>query len=130
MMQLYPANAVDALEFNKVRELLLLKCRTDAARERVKNIRFHTHKDHAGRELMQAYEYKNILNSGDYFPNDFNRNMHKELRLLAIPGGVLSGEQFLSVQKLAHNSPDTLIWFQKKKRPLPHPLLAVRPHSE
>jgi DNA mismatch repair protein MutS2 len=113
MMQLYPANAVDALEFNKVRELLLLKCRTDAARERVNNIRFHTHKDHAGRELQQAYEYKNILNSGDYFPNDFTRNMHKELRLLAIPGGVLSGEQFLSVQQLALTIRDILLWFKK-----------------
>ena len=77
MMQLYPANAVDALEFNKVRELLLLKCRTDAARERVNNIRFHTHKDHAGREFQQAYEYKNILNSGDYFHNDFRRKINK-----------------------------------------------------
>ncbi len=118
-MQLYPSNAIEALEFNKVRDLLLLKCRTDAARDRVNNIRFHTHKDHAGRELLQAYEYKTILGSGDYFPNDFTRNLHKELRLLAIPGGVLSGEQLLSVQQLAITIRDILLWFKKNNELFP-----------
>ena len=42
MMQLYPANAAVSLEFNKVTELLAQKCRTDAARERVEGMRFHT----------------------------------------------------------------------------------------
>ncbi|WP_425575781.1 endonuclease MutS2 [Nemorincola caseinilytica] len=112
-MQLYPANAIEALEFNKVCDLLMQKCRTDAARERVANMRIHTHKDHAQRELQQALEYKNILTSGDHFPNDHTRNMTKELRLLAIPGGVLSGEQLLSVHQLALSIRDILLWFKK-----------------
>jgi DNA mismatch repair protein MutS2 len=113
MMQLYPANAAEALEFNKVCALLLQKCRTDAARDRVANIRIHTHKDHALRDLQQAQEFKNILLSGDHFPNDFTRNIHKELKLLSIPGGVLSGEQLLSVQQLAFTIRDILLWFKK-----------------
>lgn len=112
-MQLYPANAAEALEFHKVCHLLLLKCRTDAARERVANIRIHTHKDHALRDLRQALEYKNILTSGDHFPNDFTRNIYKELKLLSIPGGILSGEQLLSVQQLALTLRDILLWFKK-----------------
>lgn len=113
MMQLYPANAAEALEFNKVCALLLQKCRTDAARDRVANIRIHTHKDHALRDLQQAQEFKNILLSGDHFPNDFTRNIHKELKLLSIPGGVLSGDQLLSVQQLAFTIRDILLWFKK-----------------
>ncbi len=113
MMQLYPANAAEALEFNKVCALLLQKCRTDAARDRVANIRIHTHKDHALRDLQQAQEFKNILLSGDHIPNDFTRNIHKELKLLSIPGGVLSGEQLLSVQQLAFTIRDILLWFKK-----------------
>lgn len=128
MMQLYPANAIEALEFNKVRDLLLLKCRTDLARDRVENLRFHTHKDHAGRELMQAYEYKNILDSGDHFPNDFTRNLHKELRLMSIPGGVLSGEQLLAVQHLALNTKDILQWFKKNNELFPT-LRAISEHT-
>jgi len=119
-MQLYPANAAEALEFHKIRDLLLHKCRTDAARERVANIRFHTHKNHAERDLLQAYEYKSILQSGDYFPNDFTRNLYKELKLLSIPGGVLTGEQLLSVQQLAFTIRDILLWFKKNNELFPN----------
>ena len=108
MMQLYPAHADDALEFNKVRDLLLLKCRTDAARERVANIRFHTTMVHMERELQQTNEFKNIIIGNDHFPNDFTRNMTKELKLLSIPGGVLNGEQLLAFNQLALNIKDIL----------------------
>ena len=57
-MQLYPAHAAEALEFNKVCDLLKLKCRTDAAHERVENIRFHTTLLHMQRELEQTNECK------------------------------------------------------------------------
>jgi DNA mismatch repair protein MutS2 len=101
------------LEFNKVCELLLHKCRTDAARERVVNIRFHTQMVHMEKELSQANEFKGLLQGGDHFPNDFTRGMDKELRLLSISGGVLSGEQLLSFQQLALNLRDILLWFKK-----------------
>ena len=113
MMQLYPANAIESLEFNKVCDLLLLKCRTDAARERVQNIRFHVRIEYIQRELSQVNEFKNILLTGDHFPNDFTRNISKELRLLQITGGVLTGEQLLFCHQLALNMKDILNWFKK-----------------
>src|ERR1700748_144223 len=119
MMQLYPAHAAEALEFNKVCDLLLQKCRTDAARERVLNIRFHTRMDHMERELMQTNEFKEILSGGDHFPNDFTRNLHKELRLLAITGGVLTGEQLAAFYQLALTIRDVLQWFKKHNELFP-----------
>jgi len=113
MMQLYPANADECLEFNKVCDLLMQKCRTDAARERVANIRFHTTLVHMERDLLQTSEFKNIIIGNDHFPNDFTRNLTKELKLLSIPGGVLSGEQLLECNKLAINIRDILLWFKK-----------------
>jgi DNA mismatch repair protein MutS2 len=119
MMQLYPAHAAEALEFNKICDLLIQKCRTDAARERVEQIRFHTRIDHMQRELMQANEFKTILTTGDHFPNDFTRNIQKELKLLSVPGGVLTGEQFLAFQQLALNTRDILQWFKKNNELFP-----------
>jgi len=113
MMQLYPAHAAEVLEFNKICDLLLLKCRTDAARERVANIRFHTTLAHMERELLQANEFKTILNGSDSFPNDFTRNLRKELMLLSITGSVLSGEQLLAFRQLALNVRSILEWFKK-----------------
>lgn len=112
-MQLYPAHAAECLEFNKICDLLLQKCRTDTARDRVRNIRFHTTLAHMERELMQTNEYKQLLLSGDHFPNDFTRNLTKELKLLSISGGVLTGEEFLACQQLALNTRDILLWFKK-----------------
>ena len=113
MMQLYPASAIESLEFNKVCELLMHKCRTDAARERVENMRLHIRLDHMQREMVQTNEFKMISVIGDHFPNDFTRNVKKELRLLQIEGGVLSGEQLLAFQHLALNMKDMLQWFSK-----------------
>ena len=119
MMQLYPAHAAEALEFNKICDLLINKCRTDAARERVVNIRFHTRLDHMKREMLQTNEFKSILTGGDHFPNDFTRNMLKELKLLSVPGGVLNGEQLLSLNQLALNTRDILLWFKKHNELFP-----------
>ena len=112
-MLLYPAHAANALEFNKVCDLLLQKCRTDAARERVDNIRFHTRMEHMERDLLQTNEFKLILLTSAHFPNDFTRNLQKELKLL-MPGGTLGGEQLLSLAQLALNIRDILLWFKKQ----------------
>ena len=119
MMQLYPANAAEILEFNKVCDLLKLKCRTDAARERVENIRFHTRLDHMERELQQTNEYRQIIAGSEHFPNDFTRNMQKELKLVSVPGGVLTGEQLLSFQQLSISIRDILLWFKKHNELFP-----------
>ncbi len=120
MMQLYPAHAAEALEFNKICDLLMNKCRTEAARERVVNIRFHTRADHMERELQQTNEFKNCLAGGEHFPNDFTRTLDKELKLLNIHGGVLTGEQMLAFLKLALNTKEILQWFKKHNELFPN----------
>ena len=111
-MQLYPAHAANALEFNKICDLLINKCRTDAARERVADIRFHTRLEHMEKDLLQTNEFKTILLGSGHFPNDFTRNMQKELQLL-LPGGTLSGEQLLAFGQLTLSIRDILLWFKK-----------------
>jgi DNA mismatch repair protein MutS2 len=120
MMQLYPASAAESLEFNKVASLLKAKCRTDAARERAEDMRFHTRLDHMERELLQTSEYKGILQGADFFPNDFTRNLSKELKLLKVAGGVLLGEQLQAFQQLAINTRDILLWFKKQNDLFPN----------
>lgn len=119
MMQLYPATAIESLEFNKVCDLLLHKCRTDAARERVQSIRFHVRLDHMKKELLQVNEFKMVLQTGDHFPNDFTRNITRELKLLQITGGVLTGEQLIFCNQLAINMKDILQWFKKNNELFP-----------
>ena len=112
-MQLYPAHAATALEFNKITELLKQKCRTDAAKERVTEMRFHSKLDFVERALHQTNEFKQILSGSDHFPNDFTRNLTKELKLLGVSGAVLNGDQLLAVQQLALGIRDMMLWFKR-----------------
>lgn len=112
MLQLYPASATEGLEFHKIKQLLLLHCRCDAARERAEQLRFQSRLDIIEQALQQTSEYQSILMGRDYFPNDFSRNIRKELQLLAISGATLNGDQLLSFQHLALNIRDVLTWFK------------------
>lgn len=113
MMNLYPARAVEALEFHKIVQLLELKCRTQAAKERVQQLKFQTKSEVIEKALLQTEEYLNILSSPDYFPNDFTRDIKKELQLIGIAGATLGGEQLLAIKNLALSIKDLINWFKR-----------------
>lgn len=118
-MQLYPAHAADALEFDKIQQLLAEKCRTDDARRYVAEIRFHTRIEHVRQVLTETHEFTSILGSSDYFPNDFTDNIQRELKLLSVSGALLSADQLLAFLKLAYNTRDILLWFKRHNRVFP-----------
>lgn len=119
MLQLYPAQALDQLEFNKIRQLLIQKCRTDAARRRVEDLRFHTRLEYVEMALQQTLEYKSTLNGSDYFPNDFTRNVERELKLLSITNAILKGDELLAFRNLAVCIRDILNWFKNHDQMFP-----------
>jgi len=112
MLLTYPAQALDQLEFNKIRQLLLAKCRTDAAKSRVENLRFHTRLDYVETALKQTAEFKSTLSGPNPFPNDFTRNLDRELKYLSISGAILKGEELLALRNLAINTKDILQWLK------------------
>lgn len=119
MLQLYPANAGDSLEFSKVKQLLLDKCRTDAAKERVRELKINSRLDFIEKALLQTSEYRSIISGSDYFPNDFTKNVQKELQLLAISGATLSGEQLLALCNLSLSIKSILNWFVSHNKLFP-----------
>ncbi len=116
MIKFFPESALVQLEFEKVKTLLALHCRTEYAKTKADNLRIHTRRDFIETDLQQTNEYKILLQSGQYFPNDFILNMQKELKLLGIPGAVLKGEDFLRIKKLAENTGNIFRWFDNERR--------------
>lgn len=114
-MKLYPESAYIQLEFNKVKELLANYCQTDHARHKAEQLRIHTRKEFIDLELEQTHEYRQLIQHSVYFPNDYILNLAKELKLLSIPGAVLSGEQFMSLRKLAESIEKIFRWFDKER---------------
>lgn len=115
-MKFFPESALVQLEFNKVKALLSEHCKTEYAKDKADELRIHTRKDYIQLDLQQSHEYKLLLHSGQYFPNDHTLNIAKELKLLSIPGAVLNGEQFMLVRKLAESLQNIFRWFDTERR--------------
>lgn len=115
-MKIFPASALEQLEFDKVKNLLKGHCKTEHAAKKASDLRIHTKLEFIQRELSQSGEFRTILAKGGFFPNDFTDNLSRELKLLSIPGAMLSGEQFLLVRKLAQNTADIYRWFNTDTR--------------
>lgn len=115
-MKFFPESALKQLEFDKVCELLAAHCRTEYARLKSGQLRIHTSSGIIETALLQASEYKIILESGQHFPNEFYYNISKEIKLTGIPGATLSGEQFLLLRKLAENAGNIFRWFDPERR--------------
>jgi DNA mismatch repair protein MutS2 len=114
MIQVFPENAIDALEFSKICDLLKARCRSDFSRRRVDNIRVHVKLEYIEKDLRQANEYKLVQQSGSVFPNDFTVNIERELKMLSMEGGFLKADQLLLIKSLALNIKEILNWFKQQ----------------
>ncbi|MBD0368714.1 MAG: DNA mismatch repair protein MutS, partial [Flavisolibacter sp.] len=124
-MRLYPESAAVQLEFDKIKNFLKEKCRSEYAKTKAEELRIHTKKEFIERELRQSFEYRQLLQNGIYFPNDYILNLSKELRLLQIEGATLSGEQLLSLQKLTISIEKIFRWFDAERKVAYPALLSV-----
>ena len=95
---------------------MLEHCETEYAKEKAGELLIHTNKELIEAELKQGYEYKQLLQSGIYFPNDHLLNLSKELKLLGIPGAALSGEQFVQLRRLAESMEKIFRWFDRERK--------------
>ena len=115
-MKVYPESALVQLEFEKIKNLLHEKCRTEYAKAKAADLRIHTKKEFIERELKQAHEFKQLVQNAIYFPNDYVLNLQKELQLLNIEGALLNGEQLVDIRKLAESMEKIFRWFDAERR--------------
>ncbi|OQP59479.1 DNA mismatch repair protein MutS [Niastella vici] len=121
-MKIFPESALSQLEFDKIKALLEEHCKTEYAKGKSQELRIHTRREFIELELQQSHEYKLLIEHSMYFPNDYVLNLAKELRLLGIPGAMLTGEQFMQVRKLAESMQNIFRWFDNDRR-LAYPAL-------
>src|SRR5689334_21280698 len=115
-MRLFPESAYVQLEFDKVKSLLVQHCRSEYAIAKANELRIHTRIEFIEIELRQSFEYKQLLQSSIYFPNDPVFNLSKELKMLSIAGAVLAGDEFVEIRKLAELMKNIFRWFDEERR--------------
>ncbi len=115
-MKFFPESALVQLEFEKVKQLVIQHCKTDLAKTKASELRIHTKKEFIALELEQSSQFKYIIQSGQYFPNDFFLNIAKEIKLLGIQGAVLAGEQMMQIKRLTECANNIFRWFDNERR--------------
>ncbi len=115
-MKFFPASAHLQLEFNKIKELLANYCQTAYAHTKAMELRIHTRKEFVETDLRQSHEYRQLVVNSIYFPNDYILNLSKELKLLSIPGAVLSGEELQQIRKLSESIEKLFRWFDNERK--------------
>jgi DNA mismatch repair protein MutS2 len=115
-VKLFPQSAYAQLEFDKVKALLLVHCASEYAKEKAEELIVHTNKELIETELKQSYEYRQLMQGDGYFPNDYVLNLSRELKLLSIPGAVLTGEDFMQLRRLAESMEKIFRWFDKERK--------------
>ncbi|HMH23869.1 MAG TPA: MutS2/Smr-associated SH3 domain-containing protein [Puia sp.] len=115
-MKIFPESALTQLEFDKIKALLAGHCHTEYARTKAAELRIHTRREFIELELRQTHEFKQLLQNGQYFPNDSILNLARDLKLLGIPGATLGGEQFMQIRKLAESMQSIFRWFDPERR--------------
>lgn len=128
-MRLYPESAGIQLEFNKVKQLLRQGCQSAAAKTMADDLRIHTQLEYIEQGLKQAYEMKLLRLEGASFPNDFFDDISKELKLITIPGAILSGEQWLLIRHLCINTESLFRWFNPERKEAYAALNLVMQHT-
>ncbi len=116
MIRYFPESALGQLEFDKIRDLLSEKCKSAYAREKAASLPIHTRLEFIQVELQRTSEFKSLLEQGQYFPNEENLNLSREIKLLGLSGAVLNADQFLQIRKLADALRLIFHWFDRERR--------------
>ncbi|MDR3712460.1 MAG: DNA mismatch repair protein MutS [Puia sp.] len=122
-MKIFPESALLQLEFDKVKGLLTEYCNTEYARSKAEDLRIHTRREFIELALRQSHEFKSLIQNAQYFPDDHALNLSRELKLLSIPGAVLTEDQFVQLRILAGSMHQIVRWFDKERR-IVYPALA------
>jgi DNA mismatch repair protein MutS2 len=115
-MKLFPESATLQLEFDKIKALLTDHCSSEYAKNKASDLRIHTRKEFIDIELQQTNEFKLITLNNQYFPNDYVLNLSKDLKLLSIPGALLTTDQFVQIRKLVVSIQAIFRWFDNERR--------------
>lgn len=115
-MKFFPESTLVQLEFEKIKDLLEAYCRTTYAKNKAANLRLHTQISFIELELQQTNEFLLLTRHGLYFPQEEVGSLEKEIKLLGIPGAVLSEEQFVNLRRLADALQQIFRWFDNERR--------------
>jgi len=119
-MNIIETEALELLEFFKVKKYVTDFCHSNGAKHKASQISIFTNHDTLTIELNRVSELKNTLSSDSFFPDIQFDDFRKEALLLALEGSMLTEEQFLLVKQATEISNTAIRFLKNKKATLPY----------
>ena len=119
---LYPKNIEQKLGFDKIRELLRMRCVSTLGQEYVDKIRFSDDYEIVKKLTSQTAEFQKILTIESGFPSQNFIDAKQSLKKAAIEGAFLTEDEFFEV-KLSLNTIQECMVFLKNKPAEEYPYL-------
>lgn len=114
-MKLIETEALELLEFDKIRKFVTDFCYSHAAKQRAKEIEIIPQHEELVTELNRVSELKELTGTNSFFPTIEFDDFKKEASLLSLEGSMLDEEQFLLLKQSVELS-NTVIRYLKSKR--------------
>ncbi len=119
-MKIIESEALELLEFYKIKKYVTEFCYSNGAKQKASQISVFEDNANLTLELNRVSELKVTLSSDSFFPDIQFEDFRKEASLLGLEGSMLTEEQFLLVKDGTEISNTAIRFLKNRKLDLPH----------
>jgi len=119
-MNIIESEALELLEFYKIKKYVTDFCHSNGAKNKASHISVFENHDNLTTELHRVSELKNTFISDSFFPDIQFQDFRKEASLLSLVGSMLTEEQFLLIKQATEISNTAIRFLKNRKQDLPN----------
>jgi len=111
---IYPENFENKIGFDRIRELLFEKCLSPMGLEKVDGIEFMTDFESLGHKLSATFEFQQILQFEDFFPNEHYYQISDCLNKIRVEGTFPEVQEVFDLKRSLETVKTILNFFRSK----------------
>jgi DNA mismatch repair protein MutS2 len=119
-MNIIESEALELLEFYKIKKCVTELCYSSGAKQKASHISVFEDNKNLTIELHRVAELKNALGSNSFFPDIQFEDFRKEASLLSLEGSMLTEDQFLLVKDSTEISNTAIRFLKNRKQDIPN----------
>ena len=116
---IYPQNFEEKIGFDKIREMVAVRCLSPLGEEKVGEMAFSSQYDFISKQLYQTHEFVQIIQNEDNFPSNYFFDMRDSLKKIRIEGTYLFEKELFDIRRSLETINAIVRFFHN---PSPYPL--------
>jgi len=118
---IYPQSYEQKTGFDKIREMVTVRCLSPLGEEKVREMAFSSQYDYIRKRLYQTYEFVQIIQEDNNFPSDHFFDVRDSLKKIRIEGTYLLEKELFDIRRSLETINAIVHFFRSKEEKLyPH----------